>query len=74
MVGLYCVTITWQQIFKRSLQKMVEEKAFLPHVTVERRHLGGYRSETVTADCGKARSLILCEKSMGESVAILPKV
>jgi len=38
IVGLYCVTITWQQIFKASLQIIVE--GVLPHVTVERRCLG----------------------------------
>ena len=39
IVGLYCVTITWQQILKGSLQVTVE--GVLLHVTVERRHLGG---------------------------------
>jgi len=72
MVGLYFVTMTWQQIFKGSLQIMV--KGVLPHVTVERRHLGRNCSETVTADSGIARSLILCEKSVAESVAMLPQV
>jgi len=37
-VGLYCVTITWQQIFKGSLQVMVV--GVLPHMKVELRHLG----------------------------------
>jgi len=36
MVGLYCVTITWQQIFKGPLQIMA---GALPHVAAERRHL-----------------------------------
>jgi len=38
IVGLYCVTIAWQQILKGSLQVTVEDVS--PHVTVERRHLG----------------------------------
>jgi len=37
IVGLYGVTITWQQIFKGSLQIML--KGVLRHVTVERSHL-----------------------------------
>jgi len=31
----YCITITWQQIFKGSVTVV----GVLPHVTVERRHL-----------------------------------
>jgi len=31
-------------------------------------------NETVTPDSGIARSFILCEKSVGESVAMLPQV
>jgi len=38
-VDLYCFTITWQQIFKGSLQVTVE--GVLLHVTVQCRHLGG---------------------------------
>jgi len=38
MFDLYCVTITWQLIFKRSL--VVAEVGVLLHVIVERRHLG----------------------------------
>jgi len=63
IVGLYCVTIIWQQIFKGSLQVTIEG-VFL-HVTVERSHLGGLFSEIVTADSGKARSFNLCEKKHG---------
>jgi len=37
IVGLYCVTITWQQIFKDSV--LIIEEGVYPHVTVERRHL-----------------------------------
>jgi len=37
-VRLYCVTKTWQQIFKGSLQVTV--MCVLLHVTVQRRHLG----------------------------------
>jgi len=37
-VGLRCVTITWQQIFKGLLEVTVV--GVLPHVTVERKHLG----------------------------------
>jgi len=40
-------------------------KGFLPNVAVERSHL---------AYSGIARNFILCEKSMGESVAMLPQV
>jgi len=36
-VGLYCVTVTWQRIFK-CLRK-VAAVGVLPHVTVEGRHL-----------------------------------
>ena len=36
IVGLYCVTLTWQQIFKASLQKMAEGVfRIFPEVTVE---------------------------------------
>ena len=37
-IGLYCVTMTWQQIFKGSLR--VAAIGILPPVTVERRCLG----------------------------------
>jgi len=37
-VGLYCVTITWQQICKGSLYITVA--GILLHETVESRHLG----------------------------------
>jgi len=37
IVGLYYVTITWQQILKASLQMIVE--GVLPHMTVESRRL-----------------------------------
>jgi len=51
-VGLYCITITWQQIFKCSLQVTVE--SVLLHVTVEKYTSGqAYCSERVTADSGK---------------------
>jgi len=39
-VGAYCVTITWQQIFKCDLH--VRVAGILLHVTVEHRHLGRY--------------------------------
>jgi len=39
-VGLYCITITWQQIFKSSLQVQAAVVGVLPHVTVELRYLG----------------------------------
>jgi len=45
-VGLHCVTITWQQIFKISLYIAVA--GVLLHEAVERTHLGRYCSETVT--------------------------
>ena len=51
VIGLYCVTIRWQQIFKGSLQIMV--KGVSRHVTVERSHL---------VYSGIARNFILCEK------------
>jgi len=54
IVGLDYVTITWQQIFKGSLQIMV--KGVLLHVTVESNHL---------AYSGIARNIILCEKKHG---------
>ena len=53
-VGLYCVKITWQQIFKGSLKIVV--KGVLRHVTVERSHL---------VYSGIARNFILCEKKHG---------
>jgi len=50
-VGLYCVTITWQQIFKGSLQVTVE--SVLPHVTVETYTSGQvYFSERLAVDSG----------------------
>jgi len=54
------ITITRQQILKGSLQVTVV--GVLPHVTVERRHLGRYCSETVAVDSGKSRNFILREK------------
>ena len=63
VVGRYCVTIRWQQIFKGSLRIMVE--GVLPHVILERSNL---------VYSGIARNFILCEKSMGESVAMIPQV
>jgi len=68
----FCVTITRQQIFKGSFQ--VTEESVLPRVTVEPKDLGRWFSEKVTADSGKARCFVLCEKSMGESVAMIPQV
>jgi len=56
---LYCITITWQQIFKGSLQ--VTAVGVLPLVTVERGHLGKKCSETVTTDSVKPRSFMLFE-------------
>jgi len=52
-IGLYCVTIIWQQIFEDALQVTVV--GVLPHVTIERRRLGRLCSETVNGDSGKAR-------------------
>ena len=63
IVGRNCVTITWQQIFKGSLQIMAE--GVLRHLTVERSNL---------LYSGIARNFILCDKSMGESVAMIPQV
>jgi len=45
-VGLYCVTIPWQQTCKGSLYITVA--GALLHETVERTHLGRQCSETVT--------------------------
>jgi len=45
-VGLYCVTITWQQIFTRLLQVTV--LGVLPHASVERR----WCRETLSSDRG----------------------
>jgi len=56
IVRLYCVTITWQQTVKGSLQETVE--AILPHVTVGRRYFGGKLNETMTGDSVKERSFI----------------
>jgi len=49
-------------------------RRFFAHVTVERRHLGMYCRETVSADREKARSFILFEKSMNKSVTTLLQV
>jgi len=43
----------------------------LPHVIVERRCLGSWYSETVTADSGKPHSFTLCERSMIEPAVLL---
>ena len=48
---VYCVIITWQQIFKCSLQVMM--LGVLSNVTLARRHLARQCSEAVTADKGK---------------------
>jgi len=37
-ISVCCVTIAWQQIFDDALQ--VTAVGVLPHVTIERRHLG----------------------------------
>jgi len=60
-VRVYCVTITWQQIFKGSLQ--VKAESILPHVTIEK-HISWqvYCSEKVTVDSRKPRIFILCKK------------
>ena len=63
------ITITRQQILESSLQATVA--GVLPHVTVERRHLGRYWSETVAVDSSKSRSFILRERSMSEKEAVL---
>jgi len=49
--GLYCITITWQQIFKGSFQ--VAAIGILPPATVKPRLLGKYCSETVAAGSSK---------------------
>jgi len=61
-VGLYCVTITWQQIFKGSLYITVE--GVLLHETVEGRlHiLAGNAARQWHADTGKPRTFIPYEK------------
>jgi len=60
-VGLYCLTITWQQIFKRSLQVTVE--SVLLHVIVEKHTSWQVNcSERVTVDSGKPCVFILCKK------------
>jgi len=61
MVCLYCVTITWQQIFKDSLKLMVE--GFL---RLNADFLAGRLThETVNADSEKVRSFVLCDKKHG---------
>ena len=62
-IGVYCVTIPWQQI-KSSPHVTVAD--VLPHVTVERRHLGRWCSETVTDGLLIVpRTFILCENKQG---------
>jgi len=48
-----------------NLQKFPSNMAegVLSHVSVERRHPGVWCSETLTADSGKPRRFILCEKT-----------
>ena len=62
-VGLYCVTITWQQILKGS--RYITGAGVLLHETVERRlHiLAGNAARQWHADSGKSRTFILCEKN-----------
>ena len=60
IAGLYCVTITWQQIYKGSLY--ITMPGVLLHETVERRRLGSNAARQWHADCGKPRIFILCEK------------
>jgi len=71
-VGLYCVTITWQQIVKGLLEVAVE--GVLQHVqlSVEPR-LGRYNAtrQWLLVAIGP-RSYTLCEKNMSESAAMLP--
>jgi len=55
-IDLCCVTIKRQQIFEDALQVMAA--CVLPHVTIERRHLGRWCRETATADGDKARRFI----------------
>jgi len=63
-VGLYCVTITWQQIFKGSVQVAVV--GVLPYSTsepaAERRRFGRYFSKAATSDSSKPRSFMVCKK------------
>jgi len=56
LLGLYCVMIKWQQIFKCSPQVTI--LGVLLHVTLECRHLGRLCNDTVTADSGAFFSTI----------------
>jgi len=56
IIGVCCVTITWQQIFEYVLE--VTGVGVLPHITIERRHPGRHCFETVTADNGKPSRFI----------------
>jgi len=60
-VSLYCVTITWPQTFKGSLEVAVVLADVLSHVIIERTHLDRQCSKTVTVENGKLRCFILCE-------------
>jgi len=59
-VALCCVTITWQRIFIVSLKATVH--AFFRMWLLTSDTFGRWCSETVTADNGKPRCFILCEK------------
>jgi len=75
IVGLCCVTITWQQIFNGLLQ--VTAEGVLPHVTVERRHLGWQvmQRDTDSDFLIEERHVVsyCVKKSTGESVVMLPQ-
>jgi len=59
-VGLCCVTITWQQIFK--VHFMLRQQAFCCMRLLGVRILAGNAARLGHADSGKPRTCILCEK------------
>ena len=60
-VALCCLTITWQRIFKGSLQVTIVT-AFFRMWLLTSNIFGRWYSETVNADNGKTRCFKLCEK------------
>ena len=60
-VDLYCVTITWQQIFK-SLLYITVEQAFCCMRLLNVHIVAGNASKQWHADSGKPRTFALCEK------------
>jgi len=63
-VALCCITITWQRIFKGSLQVTIIN-AFFRMWLLTSDIFGRWCRETVIADHGKARCFILREKKQG---------